>query len=137
MARHSSSNPLAQALDKRVRAVVDEALDEALRGSIRRLIQQELAAALGSAAPPAAIGARRAGRPPGRRVQARGRQRVEEGAKTCEVAGCNRPYRSQGYCAAHYQAARKYGWPMPAPEGFTPPPRPARGRPPKDSAAAE
>ena len=79
MARHSSSNPLAQALDKRVRAVVDEALDEALRGSIRRLIQQELAAALGSADAPAAIGARRAGRPPGRRVQARGRQRVEEG----------------------------------------------------------
>ncbi|WP_373048912.1 hypothetical protein [Vulgatibacter sp.] len=139
MPRISSSNPLAQALDKRIRAAIDETMEEALRGSIRRIIQEELAAALGTAAAPPAIGTRRAGRPPGRRVQAgrkaRGGAAAAEGSKVCEVAGCKRPYRSQGYCAAHYQAARKYDWPLPAPKGFTPPPRPARGRPPKEAAA--
>ena len=61
--------------------------------------------------------------------------RAAESDKKCEVVGCKRPYRSQGYCAAHYQAARKYEWPMPAPRGFSPPPRPARGRPPKEAVA--
>lgn len=138
MPRISSSNPLAQALDKRVRAVVDETMEDALRGSIRRIVQEELAAALGNGAAPASIGARRGGRPSGRRVEAKKKARTngspaKEGAKPCEVAGCKRPYRSQGYCAAHYQAARKYDWPMPAPKGFVQPPRPPRGRPSKDA----
>jgi hypothetical protein len=42
---------------------------------------------------------------------------------TCNVAGCSLPHRSKGYCSAHYQAARRYGWPQPAPAGFTPPKR--------------
>lgn len=51
-------------------------------------------------------------------------------AANCAVKNCKRPYRSQGYCAAHYQAARKYDWPMPGKAGFSPPPR-KRGRPAK------
>ena len=40
----------------------------------------------------------------------------------CSVAGCGRDYRSKGYCSAHYQAARKNGWPVPAPSSnWTPP----------------
>lgn len=41
--------------------------------------------------------------------------------RTCNVSGCNNPYRSMGYCAKHYQAARNHGWPFPAPENYTPP----------------
>jgi len=136
MPRIAASNPLAQALDTRIRAVIDESMNDAMRTSIRRIIQEELAQILGGAAAPAAIGTRRAGRPPGRRVQATRAPRAaaQDADKKCEVAGCKRPYRSQGYCAAHYQAARKYEWPMPAPKNFSPPPRPARGRPPREAA---
>lgn len=141
MARIPTSNPLTQALDKRIRAVVEETLDDAVRVAIRNIVREELSQALGGVvAAPAAIGARRVGRPPGRRIAAGRKARgaaatAEEGAKNCEVVGCKRPYRSQGYCAAHYQAARKYEWPMPAPKNFSPPARPARGRPPKETAA--
>lgn len=143
MPRIAASNPLAQALDKRIRAVIDESMENALRTSIRRIVQEELSQLLGNAAAPAAIGTRRVGRPPGRRVQATRAPRATATAaaagtdadKKCEVAGCKRPYRSQGYCAAHYQAARKYEWPMPAPRNFSPPARPSRGRPPKEAAA--
>ena len=143
MPRIAASNPLAQALDKRIRAIIDQSMEDALRTSIRRIVQEELSQALGGiAAPaPAAIGTRRVGRPPGRRVQAaratRGSAPATDADKKCEVAGCKRAYRSQGYCAAHYQAARKYEWPMPAPKNFSPPPRPARGRPPKEASARE
>lgn len=40
------------------------------------------------------------------------------GAEACNVKGCSRPRRSMGYCGAHYQAARKHGWPRPCPLGF-------------------
>jgi len=132
MPRKTSSNPLANALDNRVRAVVEEALENALRGPIRRVIQEELASALATGAAPRAIGARRGARAPGRRAKP-GKPNGAVAARVCEVAGCKRPYRSQGYCAAHYQAARKYGWPMPAPKGFVPPPRPPRGRPAREN----
>lgn len=138
MARLTSSNPLSDALDKRIRAVVDETLEDMVREAVRTMVREELSMALGAvatqAAPAAAApSARRVGRPRGRPVAtaaARG-PRVDAG-KLCAVVGCKRPYRSQGYCAAHYQAARKYDWPMPAPTSFQPPPRPARGRPPKE-----
>lgn len=129
MARKTSSNPLAEALDRRVRAVVEEAIEDALSGSLRDVIREELAAALGSTA--AAPSPRRTGRGGGRRAAAPAR----EGGKTCNIVDCERAYRSQGYCAAHYQAARKYGWPMPAPANFTPPPRPPRGRPSREASA--
>lgn len=53
---------------------------------------------------------------------------MEAGAVTpsrCLVPGCPRPNRSSGYCAPHYQAARRQRWPIPHP-GWTPtpPPRP-------------
>lgn len=53
----------------------------------------------------------------------RGRARkAPSSSKTCLVIGCNRPYRSMGYCATHYQIARKNkDWPMPATEPVTPP----------------
>lgn len=42
--------------------------------------------------------------------------------QACMVRGCTRPHRAMGYCAAHYQSARKHGWPLPATESFTPGP---------------
>lgn len=51
-----------------------------------------------------------------------GASHVRTSGRICEVAGCKRPHRSQGYCAPHYQAARKKNWPMPAPHNFRPPP---------------
>lgn len=141
MPRTPSINPLAQALDKRIRAIVDETLEETVRNAIREIVQEELANALATgAAAPAAIGTRRRAAASARRAQATRRGRTARAAvsgKTCDVAGCGKPYRSQGYCAAHYQAARKYNWPMPAPQNFTPPPRPARGRPPREASADE
>lgn len=139
-----SSNPLSDALDKRIRAVVDETLEDLVRDAVRTIVREELSQALGAVATQAAPSggeapsARRVGRPrSGRVAAATGTTRAPraEAGKLCAVVGCKRPYRSQGYCAAHYQAARKYDWPMPAPASFQPPPRPARGRPPKESSA--
>lgn len=140
-----STNPLSDALDKRIRAVVDETLEDVVREAVRTMVREELSQALGAvatqAAPAAAAApsARRVGRPRGRpaaaAISATSRGPRAEPGKLCAVVGCKRPYRSQGYCAAHYQAARKYDWPMPAPASFQPPPRPARGRPPKEASA--
>lgn len=148
MARNAA-NPLAEALDKRIRAMVEEALQTVVRDEVRTALREELASILGSISGemPAPAAAKRgaAGRPTKaaatratktkttRTTKARG---AAAGAENkCGVAGCNRPYRSRGYCAAHYQAARKYGWPMPSPKDFVPPPRPSRGRPPKAATA--
>lgn len=149
MARNAG-NPLAEALDKRIRAVVEEAVQTIVRDEVRTVLREELASLLGSMAgatpAPSAMKRRAPGRAPkaGARTAkapkatgaARGRAKADGEDTTCGVSGCNRPYRSRGYCAAHYQAARKYGWPMPCPKDFVPPPRPARGRPPKSAAAA-
>lgn len=149
MATRHKNAPLAQVLDQRIRAIVDEALESALRENLRTIFQEELANALGSqaaAGAPAPAGRRR-GRPAGRKAAApkarpaKGAKRAAgaTSAKKCNVVGCKRPHRSMGYCAAHYQSARKHGWPMPAPEGFVAPPSAPRGRPPKKgrTAAAE
>ena len=151
MARNAG-NPLAEALDKRIRAMVEEAVQSVVRDEVRTALREEFASLLGSmaGAAPAPTPARRRG--PGRGAKAararttrvsrtttgaaRARAKAEGDDTTCGVSGCNRPYRSRGYCAAHYQAARKYGWPMPCPKDFVPPPRPARGRPPKTASAA-
>lgn len=148
MARNAA-NPLAEALDKRIRAMVEEALQTVVRDEVRSALREELASIVGSISggmpAPAAPKRRGAGRPakatatrttkaakPSRAARSR---EAAAGEEKCGVAGCNRPYRSRGYCAAHYQAARKYGWPMPAPKDFVPPPRPSRGRPPKAATA--
>jgi len=144
MATRHKTAPLAQVLDQRIRAIVDEALESALRENLRTIFQEELANALGSqatAAAPAPTGRRR-GRPAGRKAAAPKAKPAKgaTSAKKCNVVGCKRPHRSMGYCAAHYQSARKHGWPMPAPEGFVAPPSAPRGRPPKkgrSAAAAE
>ena len=139
MATRKQNAPLAQVLDQRIRAIVDEAIEDALRSNLRTIFQEELANALGTravAATPAPAGRRR-GRPAGRKAAAgrpaKGAKRAAAATsgKHCEVVGCKRPHRSMGYCAAHYQSARKHGWPMPAPKGFVAPPSAPRGRPPK------
>lgn len=142
MARNAT-NPLATALDKRIRAIVEEAVEEAVREEVKAALREELASILGSiSGAEEAVSTRAAARTTTTKARAtakkataaRGRARASaasEGQTKCGVADCTRPYRSRGYCAAHYQAARKYGWPMPPPEGFVPPPRPSRGRPPK------
>lgn len=52
---------------------------------------------------------------------ARGRPR-RAGRVLCSVVGCDRPHRSMGYCASHYQSARTHNWPMPATGPVTPGP---------------
>lgn len=156
MARSTSSNPLSDALDKRIQAVVDQTLEDAVREAVRTMVREELSQALGAVATQAAPAAApvapsgRRGRPPGRAATAgvgrtaaagraargRGATATAAGGKLCAVVGCNRPFRSQGYCAAHYQAARKYDWPMPAPATFEAPERPSRGRPRKEESKA-
>lgn len=151
MARNAT-NPLATALDKRIRAMVDETVATAVREEVRQALREELAGLFGEMAGTAAPAApRAAAREKVRAAPAKkaaavakkgpgrpGRPKTSDVASSpetkCGVADCKRAYRSRGYCAAHYQAARKYGWPMPAPSNFVPPPRPARGRPPRASA---
>jgi hypothetical protein len=134
MARFNA-HPLAAALDRRIRDLVEETVRNTVRDEIRKTLGEELSGLLGGgagagAAAPAVAGPRR-GRPPGRRPgrPAKVGRPPATGERRCEVVGCKRPYRSQGYCAAHYQAARKHGWPMPAPKNFQPPATPPRGRP--------
>lgn len=57
------------------------------------------------------------GRPRKERAEPQDNHRKREG-QTCMVIGCDRPYRAMGYCATHYQAARRYGWPLPATEPY-------------------
>lgn len=150
MAR-SATNPLAAALDKRIRAMVEETVAEAVKVEVREVLREELAELFGTmavtAAAPAAPAKRKVGRPKKattttkatrtttRATKAKATEVAASAEQKCGVADCKRPYRSRGYCAAHYQAARKYGWPMPAPKNFVPPPRPSRGRPPKAASA--
>lgn len=104
---------LGEQFSNRVREIVQPLIDEA--------VERILSAALGTTAAPA----KRRGRPPGSKNTT---ARTNAGV-ACGVAGCPRPVRSKGYCAAHYQAARKYGYPIPGkPGNFAPEPR-KRGRP--------
>lgn len=112
-----------------VSRVVQEALEqhavrmvELTRGTVQEVVLE----ALGAPRLPTP----RRGRPP------KALQAMQAPSPGCFVKYCPNPYRSQGYCAAHYQAARKYEWPMPCPPDWNAPPRPARGRPPKITQAA-
>lgn len=139
----NAKNPIAAALDERIRAVVNESVSDAVREELRQILAEELAGLLGGETPAAKAPAPKARArattrkattmakaTPARRGRPRANAATAAGDdKLCNVVGCERPYRSRGYCAAHYQAARKYDWPMPAPANFEPPPRPSRGRP--------
>jgi hypothetical protein len=104
---------LASVLDQRIRAVLEEALHGSFANELRNIVRAEMLGALGMAEVKNVV---RRGAKPGRRA-------VRAEGATCNVAGCANPHRSRGYCSAHYQAARKYGWPMPAPSHFEPPAR--------------
>ncbi|MCK6527752.1 hypothetical protein L6R50_09385, partial [Myxococcota bacterium] len=57
-------------------------------------------------APEVSRGARKAAPPPAADVaRTRGRPRVAE--ESCKVPTCDRPVRSKGFCAAHYQTWRR------------------------------
>jgi hypothetical protein len=102
---------------RRVQDIVQPMVDEA----VGRIVASLLGA-----------GARGAGR--GRPA----RRAARAGGAGCGVVGCGRPVRSMGWCASHYQAARKYGWPMPAagPGTFAPEPR-RLGRPPRSAGSSK
>lgn len=115
---------LASILDRRIRAVLEETLRSTFANELRNLVRAEMMGALGVDAPMNAVAAPRA--KPGRRpktAMAMTMTATAGDSSTCHVAGCRSPHRSRGYCSAHYQAARKHGWPMPAPEHFEPPAR--------------
>lgn len=109
---HDDNTKLASVLDQRIRAVLEEAFHGSFANELRNIVRAEMLGALGIAAVKNTV-VRRG--PKGRRAA-----KAAEG-HACNVAGCGNPHRSRGYCSAHYQAARKYGWPMPAPAGFEPP----------------
>ncbi len=145
----STQNAFAEAIDRRIRAVLDASLggelDRRIQAAVLPLleaatarIEQNLAAGLVGAglvqpraavakvaykAGPVAISAPRAAAKPAAKKPGRPKQFVgADGAGGCFLAGCKRDYRSKGYCSAHYQAARKNGWPLPPPsQNWTPP----------------
>jgi hypothetical protein len=113
-----STRDVGGMFDARIREIVAPMVDEA----VNRMMAAFLGGSQGTGA---GNGVRHGpGRP--RKNAAPTAQACKE---ACNVAGCVRPMRSKGYCAAHYQSARKYGWPMPAPKNFAAPVR-RRGRPP-------
>lgn len=117
----NDSAKLASVLDQRIRTVLEETLRGSFAGELRELVRAEMLGALGVANAVRNTAVVRAPR------KAKGGRRAAAPGASCNVAGCTSPHRSRGYCSAHYQAARKHGWPMPAPEGFEPPAR-ERGR---------
>lgn len=122
---HAVAGGLVNALDTRIAAIVGPMIDRAMAE-----VSGSITAAIGGG--PDAPAPRRPAPPkPSAAPAAPGRKPRAGGGEPCNVVGCGKPQRSKGYCAACYQAARKYEWPMPAPAKFVPPPRPPRGRPPK------
>lgn len=110
---------LVNVLDQRIRAVLEETLRGSFAHELRNLVRTEMLGAFGVDAVKNTVV---------RKAAKQGRRAAAPAAKgaataTCNVAGCANPHRSRGYCSAHYQAARKYEWPMPAPAGFEPPDR--------------
>jgi hypothetical protein len=109
-----------QAESGKVLAELESLIAERVRTQMWTALQERLGGVLPErVAPPA----------PKRRAAPAPRSAPATGGAPCNVDGCTRPARSMGYCSAHYQSARKYGWPRPCPEGFAPPPV-RRGRPP-------
>ena len=115
---HDNSK-LASVLDQRIRAVLEETLRGPFANELRNLVRAEMMGAFGVAAPKNTVVLPPRAKP-GRKPKAAMPIAKHDGA-TCNVVGCGNPHRSRGYCSAHYQAARKYSWPMPAPVSFEPP----------------
>jgi hypothetical protein len=133
---------LSPILDGIIRAEIQKAIARSSE-AIAEQVREQIVAALTGAGPsrkavpaksalaakvakPAKAGGAKGGAKRGRPADASG----------CNVKGCARPHRSKGYCAAHYQSARKYGWPMPCPVGFEAPVL-KRGRPARAAGATK
>jgi hypothetical protein len=112
----NDSMKLASVLDRRIRTVLEETLRGSFAKELRDLVRAEMMGAFGinTVKNTAVVRTPR---------KAKAARRAAAVGATCNIAGCNSPHRSRGYCSAHYQAARKHGWPMPAPVGFEPPAR--------------
>lgn len=112
----SDNGKLAAVLDQRIRTVLEESLRGSFADELRRMVRAEMLGALGIDNAVKNVVA------PKRKTKTVRKAAAPSGS-TCNVSGCDSPHRSRGYCSAHYQAARKHGWPMPAPERFEPPAR--------------
>lgn len=113
-----------------IRAIIREEVANAVGSSLNEAVELAVLKALGAepanetaaAARPVAAKARA----PRAAKSARGTRAAAKTtsrggvARVCHVIGCDRPFRSKGYCGSHYQAARNKGWPMPPTEMFTP-----------------
>jgi hypothetical protein len=125
---------LSAEIERLIREHSEEIVSE-LRSRIEERLREEMKVALGAALGEGTVAAPSAPKRRALRAPAATAAPAASG-ETCGVMGCNRPKRSLGYCGAHYQSARKYGWPRPCPEGFDPPVR-KRGRPSKAAEDAE
>jgi hypothetical protein len=104
-------NDVAAQFEERIRDIVRPMVDDMVSSITGRI--------LGTGSAP------RRGRPAGGAIKV-----AKSTGSVCGVVGCGLPVRSKGYCAKHYQSARKYGWPSdPRPASFSPAPV-RRGRPP-------
>lgn len=151
MKNPKEENFFVQALDERIRAIVEEVLADLLTG------QSE--GARGAAAErsgrtvtnyQAEPTTRRRGRPRKGAAEIAGRivkqmstpqgtviytdrdkyLRRRDGSviRVSHVKGSLEPVRAMGYSSAEYQLARRHHWPMPCPMDFEPPTRARRGR---------
>lgn len=114
-----------------IRAIIREEVANAVGDSLHDAVELAVLKALGeepatntvaAAKPAAKTRAPRAAKTTRVTKAARTAKATSRGgiARVCHVIGCDRPFRSKGYCGSHYQAARNKGWPMPPTEMFTP-----------------
>jgi hypothetical protein len=157
MRRQNEEAFLVQALDARIRTIVEQVLSKVLSTRATRSSLEGISL-VRSATNGVAKGAN------GRR-RGRGRPRKDHGAeiqgkivktvstpqgsviytgnekylkqrngsiiKISHIRGSLEPARAMGYSSSQYQLARRYNWPMPCPIDFEPPPRARRGRRPR------
>lgn len=119
---------LLAGVDQKIREAFDDPqvqaqLEEKIQAEVRKAMGGEAltVAVLNAVRSAMGVDTRKVPTPENKPPVARGRPRRASGVR-CAVVGCDRPHRSMGYCASHYQSARKHGWPMPATEPVTPGP---------------
>lgn len=128
MAKQSLGTPN---LRDTIRAIIREEVANAVGDSLNDAVEIAVLKALGEETSTNTVAAKPAAAKPRAARAAKGAKaaRTAKAAKTtsrggvarvCHVIGCDRPFRSKGYCGSHYQAARNKGWPMPPTEMFTP-----------------
>ncbi len=152
MRTQRENNYLVQALDARIRTIVEEVLSTMLtRGTpTDRGPALARSGANGGSLHPA-LGNGRRGRPrKGQQGEIEGkivkttstpqgtvvytendkylRRRDGSVIRVSHVKGSLEPVRAMGYSSAQYQLARRHKWPMPCPMDFEPPARARRGR---------